>query len=62
MRAEGFPGGSEVTNLPVDAGGPRDADPIPGLGRSPGVGVPTCIFLPVKSHGRRSLAGYSLWG
>ena len=38
MRAEGFPGGSEVTNLHVNAGGPRDAGPIPGLGRPPGVG------------------------
>ena len=23
---------------------------------------PTPVFLPAKSHGRRSLAGYSLWG
>ena len=23
---------------------------------------PTPVFLPAKSHGRRSLVGYSLWG
>ena len=38
MSADSFPGGSEITNLPVDAGDPRDAGPVPGLGRSPGVG------------------------
>ena len=31
----GFPGGSGVKNLPVNAG---DAGSIPGLGRSPGEG------------------------
>ena len=31
----GFPGGSVVKNLPANA---RDADPIPGSGRSPGGG------------------------
>ena len=25
-------------------------------------GQPTPVFLPGKSHGRRSLVGYSLWG
>ena len=29
----GFPGGSDVKNLPANAG---DADSIPGSGRSPG--------------------------
>ena len=34
------------------------------FGRSPGEGNgnPTPVFLPVKSHGQRNLAGYSLWG
>ena len=34
---------------------------IPGSGRSPGGGKwqPSPIFLPKKSHGQRSLAGYS---
>ena len=37
---------------------------IPGSVRSPeeGNGNPTPVFLPGKSHGQRSLAGYSLWG
>ena len=32
----GFPGGSVVKNLPVDAGDTGDAGSIPGSGRSPG--------------------------
>ena len=37
---------------------------VPELGRSLGVGNdnPTPVFLPGKSHGQRSLAGYSSWG
>ena len=37
---------------------------IPGSGRSPveGNGNPLQLFLPRKSHGQRSLAGYSQWG
>ena len=37
---------------------------ICGSGRSPGGehGKPTPLFLPGKSHGQRSLAGYSPWG
>ena len=35
---EGFPGGSVVKNLPVNAGDIRDASSVPGLGRSPGRG------------------------
>ena len=37
---------------------------IPGSGRSPGEGngTPTPILLPGKSHGWRSLVGYSPWG
>ena len=31
----GFPGGSVVKNLPANARDIRDADSIPGLGRSP---------------------------
>ena len=31
-----FPGGTSVKNLSANAGGIRDADSIPGLGRSPG--------------------------
>ena len=48
-----------VKNLPDNAG---DIGSIPGLGRSPreGNGNPLSI-LPGKSHGQRSLEGYSLW-
>ena len=61
-----------VKNSPAKAG---HAGSIPGLGRSPGVGNgiptgilviptgnPTPVFLPRKSHGQRSLAGYSPYG
>ena len=48
-----------VKNLPVNAG---DTGSIPGSGRSPGGGKGTPVFLPGKSHRRRSLAGYSPWG
>ena len=39
-------------------------DLIPGWGRSPreGNGYPLQYFLLGKSHGQRSLVGYSLWG
>ena len=53
-----------VKGLPVNAG---DAGSIPGLGRSPGEGSilpyrqPTPVFLPGKSHGQKSLVGYSPW-
>ena len=42
----------------------RDISWIPGLGKSPGGGKwqPTPVFLPGKSHGQRSLAGYTPWG
>ena len=41
----------------------RDAGSIRGLERSPGEGNdnPLQLFLPGKSHGERSLAGYSPW-
>ena len=41
-----------------------DLGSIPGSGRSPGEGNgnPLFPFLPGKSRGQRSLAGYSPWG
>ena len=53
----GFLRGSVVKNPPANA---EDMDSIPGPGRSPGNRMaPTPVFLPGKSHGQRSLAGYS---
>ena len=50
-----------VKNLPANA---EDAGSIPGQGRFPWrrKWQPTAVFLPGKSHGPRSLAGYSPWG
>ena len=55
----GFPGGSVVKSLPANAG---DQGSIPGPGRSSGEWQPTLVFLPGKSHGQGSLAGYCPWG
>ena len=38
-----------------------DMGSIPGLERSPGEGNGNSVFLLGKSHGQRSLAGYSPW-
>ena len=35
LNIGGFPGGTVVKNLPVNAEGTRDMDWIPGLGRFP---------------------------
>ena len=53
-----------VKNLPANTGDARDLGTIPGSGRSTGEGnsTPTPVFSSVKSHGQRSLAGYSPWG
>ena len=56
----GFPGGSEGKASARNAG---DLGLIPGSGRSPGEGKwqPTSVLLPGKSHGQRSLVGYTPW-
>ena len=53
-----------VKNPPANERDVRDVDSIPGSGRSPkgGHGNPLQLFLPGKSHGQRSFAGYSPWG
>ena len=56
-----------VKNPPANAGYARDVGSIPGS--DPWVRKipwrrkwqPTSVFLPGKSHGQRSLAGYSPW-
>ena len=57
----GFPGGSTVKNPPASAG---DVGQITGLRRAPGEGNGNSLqyFLPGKSHGQRSLVGYSPYG
>ena len=52
----GFPNNSSGKESVCSA---RDAGLIPGLGRFPGGGNGNPVFLPGKSHGQRSLVGYS---
>ena len=51
-----------LKNPPANAGG--EGSIFSGLERSPGEGTgnPLQLFLPRKSHGQRSLVGYSVWG
>ena len=60
--SESFPGGSVVLNLPTNAGNVKDAGSTPESGRSPGKGNgnPLQSSCLEKSHGQRSLVGYSL--
>ena len=53
-----------VKSPPAKAVYMRNVGSIPGLGRSPKrrAWQPTPVFLPGKSHGQRSLEGYSPWG
>ena len=57
----GFPGGLVVKNLPASA---EDVGLNSWVGRIPWrmKWQPTPVSLPGKSHGQRSLAGYSPWG
>ena len=61
-----FPGSSVVKNPSANAGATGKVGSIPGSGRSSGGGnghqYSTPVFFPGKSHGERSLGGYSLWG
>ena len=46
---------SGVKNSPADAGGVRDADSVPGSGRSPGGGHGNPLqFMPGESHGQKA--------
>ena len=59
-KPTGLPWWFSVKELPAKAG---DVDSISGLERSPGRGhINPLQFLPGKSHGEKSLAGYSPWG
>ena len=56
----GFPGGSDGKESTCNAG---DLGFHPWVGKIPwrSAWQPTPIFLPGKSHGQRSLAGYNPW-
>ena len=59
----GFPGASVVKNLPANAGDSETQ--VQSLGQEDPLEKemqPTPVFLPGKSHGWRTLAGYSPWG
>ena len=59
----GFPSGSVVKNLPVNAGDAEDLDSIPGLGRAPGEGNGNPLqYSCLENSMDRSLSGYSPWG
>ena len=53
-----------VKNQPANTGDIREMGSIPASGRSPGGGHgnPLQYSCLEKSHGQRSLAGYSPWG
>ena len=59
MRNNDSPGGSMKKNPPANAG---DASLIPGFDCQRRKWQPAPVYLPGKSHGQRSLAGYSPWG
>ena len=59
QRKWDFPGGSDGKASVYNVGDPGSS---PGLGRSLGEGNgKSTVLLPGKSHGQRSLVGYSLW-
>ena len=59
----GFSGGSAVKNLPANTRDTGDLGSIPGSGRSPRTGNGNSLQYSYlgKSHGQRSLVGYSPW-
>ena len=62
VAAKDFPGGSDSKASTYNVGDPGS---IPGSGRSPGEGNGNPLrysCLERKSHGQRSLVGYSPWG
>ena len=60
--ARAFPGAQWINNRSANAGDTKDTGSIPGWGRSTGVGKGNPVFSPGKSHGQRSLVGYSPGG
>ena len=56
-----FPGGSDGKSIRLQRGRPK-FNPWDGKMPWRRKGQPTLVFLPGKSHGQRSLAGWSPWG
>ena len=54
--------GKESTHNAGDSAGRYGFDPWEGKLPKRRAWQPAPVFLPVESHGQRSLAGYSLWG
>ena len=61
FQKKGFPSSAVVKNPPANAGGIRDTGSNPWVRKIPWrrKWQPAPVFLPGKSHGQRSLAGYS---
>ena len=61
IQVQAFPNGSEGKECTCNVGDTGAAVWFPGSGRSPGggSGSPLLVFLPGRSHGQRSMAGYS---
>ena len=59
-----FPGGSVVEKPLASAKDAGDKSSVPESRKIPWrrKGQPTPVFVPSKSHGQRSLAGYNPWG
>ena len=54
---------TELSSYSIKYVPPSPVGSVPGLGRSPGEGNGTqSSILAWRSHGQRSLAGYSPWG
>ena len=64
MKPWGFPGGTSRKELVCQCRRHKKCRFDPWVGKVPwrGKWQPTAVFLPEKSHGQRSLAGYSPWG
>ena len=58
----GFPGGTAVKESVCQCRRGKRPGFYPWVQKSPWKWQPTPVFLPEKSHGQRTLAGYSPWG
>ena len=59
IASRGFPGGASGKEPTCQSRRHKRCGFDPWVGRSPGRGQPSPVFLPGESHGQRSLVGYS---